>query len=213
MDCQMPEMNGIEATKTMRQIERSSGKHTPIIAMTASVLQKDRELCIEAGMDDYICKPVSMDQLQQLILRWLPKTNSLDKPLASSRPTSATDLVDIRQLQDSFNQEDLEELIPLFISEQERIVSALKQALEKEDYRIAGRLLHELKGVGSSLMAEPLATLCAEFEKIIKQNNMSLVHQYRDSVEQMCSDLATYFTQVLEKNTSDHVSSEKNCTN
>lgn len=199
MDCQMPGMNGIEAAKAIRQMERGSGKHIPIIAMTASVLQRDRESCMEAGMDDYVCKPVSMDQLQQLIVRWIPKTN-LDKQ-ASSMITLPSDLVDIRQLQDSFDDEGIIELIPLFISEQERLLVALKLALENEDHRIAGRLLHELKGVGSSLMAEPLAKLCSEFEDIIKQEKTSLTPKYYDSLEQMCSALATYFTQFLERST------------
>jgi len=67
MDVQMPEMNGFEATAAIREYEKNSGRHTPIIAMTAHALKGDRERCIEAGMDDYISKPIKPDELLRLL--------------------------------------------------------------------------------------------------------------------------------------------------
>lgn len=71
MDCQMPEMDGLEATMAIRTAEASKGQHIPILALTAHATEKDREKCIEAGMDDYISKPISLDQLRQALKRWL----------------------------------------------------------------------------------------------------------------------------------------------
>ncbi|MGI9326600.1 MAG: response regulator [Pseudomonadales bacterium] len=68
MDCQMPEMNGLEATKSIR--ERLSKRHVPIIAMTANAMQGDREECLESGMDDYLSKPVTSDKLVEMVRRW-----------------------------------------------------------------------------------------------------------------------------------------------
>ncbi|RWF09238.1 MAG: response regulator, partial [Mesorhizobium sp.] len=74
MDVSMPEMNGYEATRAIRAIEQQNGGHTPIIGVTAHALKGDREKCIEAGMDDYLPKPVSPDRLGAKIGTWLSET-------------------------------------------------------------------------------------------------------------------------------------------
>ena len=71
MDCQMPEMDGFEASRRIRERERGS-RRIPIVAMTANAMVGDRERCLEAGMDDYIPKPVRMDDLRRALARWLP---------------------------------------------------------------------------------------------------------------------------------------------
>ena len=81
MDVSMPEMNGLEATRTIREAEQGpGGKHTPIIGVTAHALKGDRERCLNAGMDDYVTKPVSSEKLGDVIDRWL---HAPEKSLAS----------------------------------------------------------------------------------------------------------------------------------
>jgi len=72
MDCQMPEMDGYEASAIIRQREKESGQHLPIIAMTAHTMTGDRDKCMEAGMDDYISKPIRKEQIVQVISKWVP---------------------------------------------------------------------------------------------------------------------------------------------
>lgn len=88
MDCQMPEMNGLDATKAIRRRE-SGGRHTPIIAMTANAMQEDRDRCLHAGMDDFVSKPVSAQQLQDILQRWLPGPDDL--AAMNVRPASSLD--------------------------------------------------------------------------------------------------------------------------
>ena len=71
MDCQMPEMDGFDATIAIREMEKISDRHTPIIAMTTNALYGDREKCLSAGMDDYLSKPISPKLFKQMLERWL----------------------------------------------------------------------------------------------------------------------------------------------
>jgi CheY-like chemotaxis protein len=70
----MPEMDGYEATARIRQSEQDSGKHLPIIAMTANAMQGDREKCLSAGMDDYIAKPIRREAITEMLQKWAPKS-------------------------------------------------------------------------------------------------------------------------------------------
>jgi len=73
MDCQMPEMNGYEATRKIRDPDSAVlDHHVPIVALTANAFQEDRELCLEAGMDDFLTKPLSMKTLTETLRSWLP---------------------------------------------------------------------------------------------------------------------------------------------
>ena len=79
MDCQMPEMDGFEATQAIRDLEVGESR-VPIIALTANAMQGDRERCIECGMDDYLSKPIALDRLADSLHRWLDQTAKAPSP-------------------------------------------------------------------------------------------------------------------------------------
>jgi len=82
MDCQMPVMDGYEATAAIRRLPNVRGEHLPIIALTANAMQGDRQRCLEAGMDDFLPKPYSLAQLQATLARWSPPSSSRNVPRA-----------------------------------------------------------------------------------------------------------------------------------
>jgi CheY-like chemotaxis protein len=84
MDCQMPEMDGFEATQEIRKLETLLGRRVPIVAMTAQALEGDREKCLLAGMDDYLSKPITARTLKEILNRWLKKPEPVSEPDAQS---------------------------------------------------------------------------------------------------------------------------------
>jgi CheY-like chemotaxis protein len=79
MDWRMPGMGGMEATAAIRKLEAENGRRTPIIAVTASAMVGDRERCLDAGMDDYLSKPFTPDQLRSILLHWTDQSNVRQK--------------------------------------------------------------------------------------------------------------------------------------
>ena len=122
MDCQMPEMDGYQATQEIRRRE-TDAKHTIIIAMTAYALPEDREACLAAGMDDYISKPIRQHELAQMLERWAGKksprseTGDSAEHLAASEPASidASVIESLRSLQTKDEPDFLSSLIDLFL--------------------------------------------------------------------------------------------------
>jgi len=157
MDCQMPELDGYEATRRIRKAE--NGHHVPIIAMTALSMPDDRERCLAAGMDDYLAKPVQRDQLAAMLMKWAPAQASpqdtVDEPL---------DRATIEQLRSTLTAEMRASLLRTFEETLPKCLSGIKDAAERGDTAEFRRIAHLLKGSSATLGATQLRLACQQLE-------------------------------------------------
>lgn len=194
MDCHMPYMDGFEATAEIRRREQSYGavKRIPIIAVTANAMEGDRETCLAAGMDDYLCKPFTEQQLAEVLRRWLPPLNGRTRAVsghtsapASSRANGETTppldlasgrldqaaLTGIRGLQREGRPDILARLIRLYFENSPKLMQGIKEACATGDPAKLRSAAHTLKSSSASLGAEALAAICKDLEDMGRINN------------------------------------------
>ena len=164
MDCQMPEVDGYEATAEIRRREGAS-KHTPIIAMTAYAFESDRKKCMAAGMDDYICKPASPETLEAVIARWAAAPRPVPPESSIEGIIDPAALAGFRSGARERGDDRLTELVGLFLSDAQSLLGSLRGAAAEGDAEALRRTAHALKGSSSVLGIRTMAALSQELEQ------------------------------------------------
>lgn len=175
MDMQMPGMDGCDATRLIRKSEQVAGGHLPIIAMTANALHDDRQACLNAGMDDYVAKPVLLDDLAKVISHCLSaKERGLEREPVQ-RVMEETDilldecvLADLRSLNQPDQPDFLVQLIELYLKDSASLMQKIRDAATTEDREILRSAVHSLKGISSNLGAVRLTKMCWQVEYCIR---------------------------------------------
>ncbi len=183
MDCQMPEMDGYEATREIRKREKNEGRKTgdeerriPIVALTAHAMKGDREKCVAAGMDDYISKPVEPQGMANVIEKWL------DKAAAQAAGKGDPVLRDTSVEAEIFDREGLRkrlmgddalcgEVIATFLQDMQRVMGELKDAPAAGDMEAVRRQAHTIKGSAANVCAMALSEAAFELEKAAEVGN------------------------------------------
>ncbi|MEW6732383.1 MAG: PAS domain S-box protein [Acidobacteriota bacterium] len=189
MDCQMPEMDGYEATAAIRAQEAKVGGHIPIIAMTANAMKGDRERCFAAGMDDYISKPISIEDFQKALQNWtakrLPVIQEINRSQHNEQP-SKLDLTRLAKLvaYDGADRSFIEQICNVYIEDTTAHIANLYEALEIRDTEELRIIAHTLKGASATLGAQSMAEICLRLENANKANNINLAEKLIAELEQ-----------------------------
>jgi CheY-like chemotaxis protein/HPt (histidine-containing phosphotransfer) domain-containing protein len=165
MDVQMPEMDGFEATRRIRELEETSGDHTKIVAMTAHAMAGDRERCLAAGMDDYVSKPLRKEDL----LRVLERATASGQE-AVSNPTLPFSREHLLSQCDG-DEELMRELVSIFHDDTPKIVQAIGEAVERRDGPALATHAHKLLSSLGAFGAANARTLTLRLEKHGQEND------------------------------------------
>ena len=203
MDMQMPEMDGLEATQRIRA--EFPDRKLPIIALSANAMQGDLERCIEAGMDDFVSKPIDRHQLFQALRQWLPSTPRAAEvtPVTSSSSTVASESDGTEVLPElpglnvavalgrlGLPYTAFEKLLRRFAADQPNTLEALRAALDEEDWDVARRHAHSMAGAAGNVAADTLHTRAKTLELALKDQAGGyepLFHDLQAEAEQVCA--------------------------
>jgi two-component system sensor histidine kinase/response regulator len=159
MDCQIPGLDGYQATGEIRRLEEPGGR-TPIIGVTSSATESDEQRCLAAGMDDFLAKPLHLTALAVALARW---TTEAPGASDSGRPVlDALVVARLERLGAAAGEDLMGQLATLFLADADALISALRRALAEGDAAEVVRSAHTLSGSSANLGATDLARLCAD---------------------------------------------------
>jgi signal transduction histidine kinase/HPt (histidine-containing phosphotransfer) domain-containing protein/AmiR/NasT family two-component response regulator len=167
MDVQMPGLDGLEATRLIRQGEVTTGRRTPIIAMTAHAVKEYLEQCVQAGMDDYITKPFKRSELLRIVGKWVGSMkNDQELPPPVSGP-EVNDEFDLPRAVGEFEGDKvfLKEVCGKFVAQVQSQIPVLHEALGRGDTETVRREAHAIKGGAANLTAQGVSDLASELEQ------------------------------------------------
>jgi len=189
MDVQMPEMDGFEATAAIRKLEKATGKHIPIIAMTAHAMKGDRERCLAASMDGYVSKPIRVADVEQAVTQAMAANQSSDAGSTSTAEDSLVDEAAILSGMDG-NRKLLRDLTRIFVADCPKQLVEIKAAIQMGDAERLRRAAHALKGSVGNFAAKKAFAIAGQLETMGKNGNL-------DAAQGICVALEGELSQLI----------------
>jgi CheY-like chemotaxis protein/HPt (histidine-containing phosphotransfer) domain-containing protein len=217
MDCQMPVMDGYAATRAIREREREGAPRTPIVAVTANAMREDYEHCRDAGMDDFVAKPVTLAALTNAIERAVAANRSAQaEPESDARPASASEQVEpvaARTATDDYGidrgalaalQEDvggaasLARIIRLFLEQLDPQADAIREAASAGEHDMVARTAHRMKSSSATLGATRLAEVLEQIETAATEADAAACDQHSAALVGTLESARAGFEGVME---------------
>lgn len=205
MDVQMPEMDGYEATRFLRQ--KHSKTTLPIIAMTAHAMQDERQKCLNEGMNDHIAKPIQAETLFETLKKWIKNTKvSIESEMKSSTDDLDTHVaaipqslpgIDVNEALERLqgNHTLFQDILIQFSDSYENASSQLEELIENQNWQNARALIHTIKGVAGNISANALRDASQQLENAIKQNDPKtcqiFLHQFEERLKTVLDSVAS----------------------
>jgi two-component system sensor histidine kinase/response regulator len=186
LDCELPDMDGYAAAREIRRREGADdGRHTIIVALTAHATEGQRERCLDAGMDDYLSKPVKFQTLADMIDRWTrpkPEVATNASPATTARqngelidqgvdPTRLTDIARLAKPGEAVQL--VSQIVDEFLANTSARIPYLKRAVESSNWGELANLVHSLRGAAVIVGAARFAATCTELEMLARANRVS----------------------------------------
>jgi two-component system sensor histidine kinase/response regulator len=186
MDLQMPEMDGLEATLRIRAMEGAGRPRTPIVALTAHAIKGSRERYLEAGMDDYVTKPVRRKELAEAVERVMRKTGRWVAPAPSYDHAQC-----LAQLEGDL--EVFGKIVTLFMETTPGLLDRLRTAIQAGDAELVARTAHKLKGSALQFNAQRACTLTLRVEEAARRDDLEVARvifpELRNSYSRLLQEL------------------------
>ena len=200
MDCQMPVMDGYAATRAIRARETPGGPRLPIVAVTANAMREDFERCREAGMDDFVAKPVTIQALTNAIERAVSASRSGEEPPgeADGAPTGGVDLAALASLQEDLGGPDaLARIVRLFLEQLDPQAEQIDASARGGDHESLGRIAHRMRSSAATLGAIGMADLLAALEAAATEGDAAACDQLAASFAAQVTSTRTTFEEIL----------------
>jgi CheY-like chemotaxis protein len=195
MDCQMPVMDGLTATAEIRRRELGSAKpRVPIIALTANAMEGDRERCLAAGMDDFLSKPFTQQQLTMVLKRWLGlRTNPAQSERSEPSRAPLVDVGVLRNIAALARPALLNSLIDLYLQHSPSLLAAVETAAADKQSTALAEALHTLRSSTANLGGARLALVTKECEVLVRDGELTfagpLILRIRKEYQEFCAAL------------------------